>query len=104
MNDTIQTILLLLGGIAIYAICYIISSKICSYIKKDNLVQQRKLRWLITNGLCLIFFITYGLLDNYCGVRAVPLEALWFILTPISFLGLIWNTIAFFNSARRSRS
>jgi hypothetical protein len=100
MNDTIQTILLLLGGVTIYVICYIISSKICSYIKKINVVRKKKLRWLITNGICLIFFLTYGLLDNYCGIRVVPLEALWFILTPISFFGLIWNTIAFFNSPR----
>jgi len=101
MNDTIQTILLLLGGIAIYVLCYVISSKICSNIKKINAVQKKKLRSLITNGICFIFFITYGLLDNYCGITVVPLEALWFILTPISFLGLIWYTIAFFTSGQR---
>ena len=103
MNDTIQTVLLLLGGTFMYFVFYITSSKICSYIKKINPGQKRKLRWIITHGICLIFFLTYGLLDNYYGVRVVPLEALWFILTPMSFLGLIWNTISFLKSAGQSR-
>ncbi len=97
-----QTLIIFLESIVIYAVCYLIASLICSFIKKYNKIQKKNLLLIITNAICFVFFIIYGLADNYLDARIEFLEPLWFLLTPISFIGLIYYSISFFASGSQN--
>ncbi len=94
MNKVLDVLLFFGEAAGIYAVCYFISLKISHYSKYRNEKKQYFILFL-ASIICLLFFITYGLLDNYFDIEIRMLTPLWFLLVPISTLLTILYFFAF---------
>ena len=100
-SELLDTLIFLLECAAIYVVFGTISRLICRRTKFSG-EKKTYLIILVTNIFCFSFFIIYGLSENYFGLRIKFLQALWFILTPISFLLLILS-LYFFLTIKKKR-
>jgi hypothetical protein len=101
MIKIILDILFVLSKAAvIIAICYLITLKISSYFRYESL-KRRYFKILVSSIICFIFFLTYGLLDNYYDLKNKSLAELWFLLFPISVLFIVIFSVLFFSIKRK---
>lgn len=70
----------------IVIVCYWLALKVCN---RYELKKRRYLKILYTNIFCIVLFLIYGLLDNYCGIKNKSLAELWFVLFPVSIILII---------------
>jgi hypothetical protein len=87
MNDMISIIgeiLLFIIEVAIVSIIfYFVASRILSK-KKYNGVNKGRKTVFLSSVICFLFFLVYGLVDNYLDFKVRLLAPLWFFFFPLS--------------------
>jgi MFS-type transporter involved in bile tolerance (Atg22 family) len=94
-EDIFETLLFILESALIYFACYFFANKMCYSVKYKG-EKRAYLKILIANVVCFLFFLIYGLLDNYFGIKVKFLAPIWFLLFPISSLLIVIFSILFF--------
>lgn len=95
MKDIFYMLLFLLKAAVIYLAFYFLAFIICSFTKYTG-DKKTYFQILMANIICFLFFLIYGLLDNYYYVRINFLIPIWFFLFPLSFLLMVFFAFLFF--------
>jgi len=103
MDEILEVILFYSETAGICLIFYFIASGICANVKYSG-AKKKYLKLLLASLICLFFFLTYGLADNYLDLKSRVLAPMWFLLFPISVILSIIFSILFFTKKRPGHS
>ena len=100
MNEILEIIIFYSEVAGLCLIFYLIASLICRNVSYSG-TKKKYLKPLLASLICFLFFLTYGLADNYLDIQSRVLAPMWFILFPLSLIFSIIFSILFFRKTQQ---
>jgi hypothetical protein len=97
MNDILDLLWYVLKCAVVYISCFALAILFCRRVMYSK-EKKNYLIFIVTNAICFIFFLAYGLLANHYYIRAKFFAPLWFFLFPLSLVLLLVFLYLFFTT------